>query len=189
MPQSKILLDTCSYLRLARSIHPLLFVEFGKARYCLYVIEGFQEEFNKSTRLRTKFTWVSEEQYKENRSKSIQMSKKVHKTIDLAYNYILEFADTNGFGISRIDGKAVASAYVLDITLISDDSDLLAVCQEFDVKILKTLELLHLMKEHQHVDMTKIREIAAYWHYERDPPKNFVDDYQELFEEAPPKDF
>ena len=189
MPQSKMLLDTCSYLRLARSIHPLLFVEFGEERYCLYVIEDFQEEFGKSRRLRTKFTWVSEEQYKENRSKSIDMSKKARKTIDLAYNYILEFADTNGFGISRIDGKAIAAAYVLEIPLISDDSDLLSVCQEFAVKTLKTIELLLLMKEHQHIDMSKIREIAAYWHYERDTPKNFRDDYQKLFGEVPPKDF
>ena len=44
MPQSKILIDSNVYFRLAQSIRPLLQVEFGKEKYCLYVIKGLQEE-------------------------------------------------------------------------------------------------------------------------------------------------
>ena len=33
--QAKILLDSNSYFRLAREIHPLLFQEFGDKNYCL----------------------------------------------------------------------------------------------------------------------------------------------------------
>ena len=53
MSPARMLLDTCAYLRLARSIHPLLGVKFGAERYCLYVIEDFQAEFDKQTRLQT----------------------------------------------------------------------------------------------------------------------------------------
>jgi hypothetical protein len=38
MAQSKILVDTNVYLRLAQSVKPLLFVPFGDKQFCLYVI-------------------------------------------------------------------------------------------------------------------------------------------------------
>ena len=37
MPQTKILLDTNTYLRLAQSIHPLLGNPCGKENYTLYI--------------------------------------------------------------------------------------------------------------------------------------------------------
>ena len=60
MAQQKLLLDTNAYLRLARSIHPLLFVEFGEDRTCLYLAEDFETEFARSRRLHSKFPWVDE---------------------------------------------------------------------------------------------------------------------------------
>ena len=48
MAQRKLLLDSNAYLRLARSIHPLLFVEFGEDRSCLYLTEDFETEFARS---------------------------------------------------------------------------------------------------------------------------------------------
>ena len=44
MPQSKILVDTNSYLRLAKSIRPLLFVPFGDKEYCLYILSELNEK-------------------------------------------------------------------------------------------------------------------------------------------------
>ena len=40
MPQSKILLDTNAYLRLAHNLHPLLFQEFGKKKYNRSQVQG-----------------------------------------------------------------------------------------------------------------------------------------------------
>lgn len=37
MPESRILLDTNAYFRLAQSIRPLLNVQFGEKNYNLYV--------------------------------------------------------------------------------------------------------------------------------------------------------
>ncbi|MEA9390931.1 hypothetical protein SJI19_10305 [Acerihabitans sp. TG2] len=44
MPQSKILVDTNAYLRLAKTIRPLLFVTFGDNEYCLYILPELIEE-------------------------------------------------------------------------------------------------------------------------------------------------
>lgn len=76
MPQTKLLLDTNAYLRLAFSIHPLLFVSFGDKDYTLYVIEEFQFEFEKQSRLKKNFNWINEQKFKENRLKPLTMSKK-----------------------------------------------------------------------------------------------------------------
>ena len=93
MSQSKVLVDTNSYLRLARSIHPLLFQTFGNEEYCLYVLPD-----------------------------------------------------------------------------LDDDSDMLAVAAEFGIKTLKTLDLMKLMVDSDHIDMTKVREVISYWRYWGDMP-------------------
>ena len=66
MPQSKILVDTNSYLRLAKSIRPLLFVPFGDKEYCLYILSELNEEL-KTSKLDNKFPWTQEDEFIENR--------------------------------------------------------------------------------------------------------------------------
>ena len=62
MPQSKILVDTNAYLRLARTVHPLLFTPFGDAEYCLYIIPELNRELC-GHRLMSKFPWINEAEY------------------------------------------------------------------------------------------------------------------------------
>ena len=57
MPQSKILVDTNSYLRLAQTIRPLLFLPFGDGEYCLYILPELNVELS-NRRLKSKFPWV-----------------------------------------------------------------------------------------------------------------------------------
>lgn len=59
MPQSKILVDSNSYFRLAKSIRPLLNVTFGDEDYCLYVLKELEKEYDRNSRLQTKFEWVT----------------------------------------------------------------------------------------------------------------------------------
>lgn len=44
MTQSKILVDTNAYLRLAKTIRPLLFNPFGDNGYCLYILPELNTE-------------------------------------------------------------------------------------------------------------------------------------------------
>lgn len=75
MPQSKILLDSNSYFRLAKSLHPLLDVVFGNDNYCLYVLRELDREYDKSPVLRRKFNWVNDDEYFENRKKRLSISR------------------------------------------------------------------------------------------------------------------
>ena len=187
MPQSKILIDSNVYFRLAQSIHPLLQVEFGKEKYCLYVIKGLQEEYEKNPRLKNKFSWVNEPEYKKNRACGLNISKKSQQEIARVHDFIKNHAKYSYPGLSKVDITALAHAYVLDIPIVTDDSDMLDLAVEFNIKTLKTLELLKLMLDCHRIDITIVRQIAAYLNYGDDKPKSFTTDYKKLFKEPPPR--
>ena len=63
MTQSKILIDTNAYLRLAKTIRPLLFNPFGDNGYCLYILPELNAELT-NNRLVTKFYWIEEDEYR-----------------------------------------------------------------------------------------------------------------------------
>lgn len=186
MPQSKILIDTNVYFRLAQSIRPLLKAEFGEPRYCLYVVKELQAEYSKNPRLRNRFPWVNDPDYAENRSHRLQVSKKEKKEIDQAFDFMFDHARTEYPGVSRVDVIILAHAYVLGVPVVTDDADMLALAGDFGINTLKTLELLMLMLDCGHVDLAKVREIAGYLIHQNDRPKDFRADYKRLFGEEPP---
>ncbi|EKD28893.1 MAG: hypothetical protein ACD_79C00171G0004 [uncultured bacterium] len=187
MLQTKILVDTNSYLRLANNIHPLLFQEFGKEKYCLYVLDELDEEFNRNNRLKNKFHWVNEPEYKANRKRKLSVSKEEKQQITIVPDYIRDFASSKSLTISIIDSLVLAYGYVLKVPVVTDDADMICVAKEYKINIFQTLELLELMKRCGHIDMEKIKTITAYWEYNGDRPKNFYKDFKRLFNQPPPK--
>ena len=186
MAQSKILLDTNSYLRLAKSIHPLLFKCFGPEDYCLYVLKELDEEVSRNRRLKSKFAWVDEHGFRENRQTRLTVSKDQKRDISLTEDLLWDHVIHELHGPSRIDCRVLAHASVLDVPAITDDGDMLELAEAFEIKVMTTLQLLKLMHLCQHVTVAKIRQIAAYWAYESDLPRNFAVDYRNHFGEDPP---
>jgi len=187
MSQTKILIDSNVYFRLAQSIHPLLQIEFGKERHCLYVINELQSEYEKNQRLKSKFYWVNESKYKKNRSCELNISRKEKLAIAQVFDFIKNYARDLYPDVSKVDITILAHAYVLNIQIVTDDSDMLDLADDFNIKTLKTLELLKLMLDCQHIKITVVRQIASYWNYAEDKPKLFALDYKKLFKESPPK--
>lgn len=186
MPQSKILLDSTSYFRLAKSIHPLLDVEFGTENYCLYVLNELDHEFDNNPRLQTKFAWVNNPEYRDNRTKKLYLSRKDKRAIKNTWGFIWDHTINNQIGLSRIDVIGLSHGYVLGIPVVTDDGDMREVAAVHVIQKMKTLELLALMLKCEHITMDKVRQIAAYWDYEIDKPKDFHKDYKRLFGELPP---
>ena len=186
MPQRKLLLDSNAYFRLAQSVRPLLGVEFGADCICLYVITDLQREFDRSSRLQNRFPWVDTPEYVENRRRAISVSRKQGKQIDLAISVIDGHARVSGLGTSPVDVRALATASVLGVTLVSDDIDLLELARAFGVVHLRTLELLHLMTEVGHRSHEQVRAIAAYWRASSDIPADYKADWRRLFDTDPP---
>lgn len=186
MAQSKILLDSNAYFRLAKSIHPLLDVVFGEQDYCLYVLKELDDEFNRNKRLKTEFGWVEEEEYEVNRKKRLTLSRKDKKEISITVEFLRQHKIENELGISEVDILCLAHGHVLDIPVITDDADMLQVAKDFSIQTMKTLDLMRLMFDCGHIDIEKIRQIAAYWEYISDKPGGFRSDYIRLFGEKPP---
>ncbi|MBN2437930.1 MAG: hypothetical protein JXL20_04945 [Deltaproteobacteria bacterium] len=72
----------------------------------------------------------------------------------------------------------LAHAYILDIPIVTDDTAMLELAQDFDIRTLKTLELLKLMLDCRHIDMAMVKQITVYWNYEDDRPRSFSTDYR-----------
>jgi len=182
MPQSKILLDTNAYLRLAHNLHPLLFQEFGKKKYTLYVIDDFQKEFDRSLRLKNKFYWVNKPEFKENRKKRIKMSRQNKKDIAVAQSIIWEQNITMGFGSSKIDIRALAFGYVLNIPVVKDDTDMVNLGKVLGIEIWGILTLMKLMYDNIHVGIQELKALADYMDYNNDLPYfGFKKEFKKVF--------
>jgi len=183
--QSRILIDSNAYFRLAQSIHPLLSQEFGSDRYCLYIIDGFEYEYFRSSRLKTSFSWVQQEEYTQNRARKINRSRTENKDTKFNLEYLNETAKELELTTSPVDTEALALAMVLSIPVVTDDSDMLKLAAEYDIKTMKTLELMKLMLDEGHIDNSKIDAITAYWDYSKDFPKDFSTDFNSISEREP----
>lgn len=180
MPQSKILVDTNAYLRLAKTIRPLLFVPFGDDEYCLYVLPELNQELGNRT-LQSKFPWIEDEEFAENRKHFPVISKKQKKSIEQTFEYLWDHVQSELPGPSRVDALYVAYALELGVPVVTDDQDMTELAHTFDAEVMPTLELLRIMLDCCHTDMNTINGLCDYWRYISDLPANFKADYRRLF--------
>lgn len=186
MAQSKILLDSNSYFRLAKSIHPLLFQPFGSSNYCLYVLPELEHEYDRQPRLHSKFPWVSDPEYKSNRCRNISLSRKQRRELEIAIGVVWDYSTSEMPGPSRVDVTVLSYGYVLGIPIVTDDLDLKKLSSEFSVIAWSTLELLKLMLDCDYIDQGRVRATVGYWRYIDDPPANLGAEYGSLFGESLP---
>jgi len=187
MPICNIIVDSCSYFRLAQNIRPLLKTSFGKEKHCLGVIEELDKEYEKNPTLKHKFFWVNQKEYADNRKKCFSPTRNQRSKINHAFFFIREFARDRQFSLSEVDIIALSYAYVLKIPVVTDDSDMLEVAKEYNISTYKTLKLLKLMMDNVFVTMREIRSIASYWIYQNDTPKSYRRDFKRIFAEDPPR--
>lgn len=187
MPESRILVDSNAYFRLAQSIRPLLNAVFGEHNYCLYVLKELQDEYEKNPRLKNTFPWVNDPEYKDNRSNRLSVTRDEKPEIQRAYEFILNYARSVHPGVSKVDVHCLAHAEQLNIPVVTDDEEMRILARDYGIKTYNTLELLKLMLGCGHIELGKIREIAGYWIYLNDMPKDFRKDYKKIFNEEPPR--
>jgi hypothetical protein len=180
MPQLKILVDTNAYLRLAKTIRPLLLVPFGDNEYCLYILPELNKELS-SHKLQSKFNWVIEQEYEDNRKHFPNIGRKQKISITQTFEYLWDHVQTELPGPSRVDALYIAYALELDIPVVTDDQDMAELAQVFDAKVMSTLELLKIMLDSDHTDMKTINGLCSYWRHITDLPANFHADYKRLF--------
>jgi hypothetical protein len=181
MAQVKLLVDSSSYFRLAKSIRPLLGQAFGKNNYCLYILNEFEVDLRRSQRLQTRFYWVYEEEYIINRKKKLNISHKKKAEINNTFDFIWAEQKSRGLQLSYVDIMCLASAFELNVIVITDDMNMLKLAKELKIGSMSSLELMKLMYDSNHIDKDKVNEIVEYWKYMNDIPANFKKDYKRLF--------
>ena len=101
-------------------------------------------------------------------------------------DFFLDAAISMDLTTGAVDIEAIAIAYILKVPIVTDDSDMIILADEFDVNVYKALELMKLMLDEMMIDMRQIRTIVSNWKHIRDLPKNCDGDYQKVFSEIPP---
>lgn len=185
MAQTKILVDTNTYLRLAQSVTPLLFNPFGDDEYCLYVIPELNDELDKK-HLKNTFPWIEDPDYRNNRQHFPKISRREKKSIQNTFEFLWDYVVTELPGPSRVDALYIAYAMELDIHVVTDDEDMIQLANAFDAKVMRTLDLLKLMLDADHIDMRKIQSIVSYWRYIKDTPGQLEKRFRKLFGVDPP---
>ena len=190
MAQTKILLDTNSYLRLAVNLHPLLFVSYGKEDITLYAHKDLRDECMRQPRLANKFDWITLEKYEENRKRPLSVSKAKHAEIGANFDFMWGQVQTDGLTPSRIDTRILATALALGIRVVTDDQGMLDLATEYGVETWTTLELMKSMIDAGHITMAKVRQVVEQWVDDGDlPAKKLRQAYKRLFGEDPPRGF
>jgi hypothetical protein len=190
-PCQEVLLDSNAYFRLANSIHPLLLQSFGTSpQYSLFVLAELDDEYASSVRLRHKFEWVSQREYRNDRkAKRYELLGDDRAKANTAFSFLLAYADDQEINLSREDLKALAAGFVKGIPVVTDDVGMARVAQGNSIECWSTIKLLRLMATAGRIDMEKVTEILEYWDYEKDlpmPPGKLRRVFKEYFGEDCP---
>lgn len=188
MAQTKILVDTSSYFRLAQNLHPLLATPFGRNHFALYAHEALVREFQRQPRLQTKFHWFTERRYVENRARPLQLGRQEKAGIAHTFDFVWAHMQEAGLGTSPVDTQILAAASELGLRLVTDDQDLVALANMYGVHTMSSLEMMKLMLEENRITLEQVRQVVAQWAYDNDLPANFERDYLNHFGERPQRE-
>lgn len=163
-----VLLDTNTYLRLAKRIRPLLGVKFGQKDYVLTVLKDVEDEVRRNRTLRSRFPWFDDEAFGAERdSAQIRLNAAEKTALDNARSvlrgHVLADVDRYTTGgrhpPSDTDCRVLAFGQVRDAIVVTDDLGMHLLASDFELPIWHGWELLAKMKAAKKVDNDLIRDI------------------------------
>ncbi len=163
-----VLLDTNTYLRLAKRIRPLLGVKFGQKDYVLTVLKDVEDEVRRSRTLRFRFPWFDDEAFGTERDAAqIRLSTAEKAALDNARSvlrgHVLSDVDRYTTGgrhpPSDTDCRVLAFGQIREAIVVTDDLGMHSLADDFELPIWHGWELLSKMKAAKKVDNDLIRDI------------------------------
>jgi hypothetical protein len=163
-----VLLDTNTYLRLAKRIRPLLGVKFGQKDYVLTVLKDVEDEVRRSPKLRFNHPWFEEPALGAERdAKQVRLSDEEKRQLDSARSVLrahvlaeVESYITGGRQPpSDTDCRVLAFGQIREAIVVTDDLGMHRLAQDFELPIWHGWELLAKMRSAKKVDNDLIREI------------------------------
>lgn len=162
------LLDTNTYLRLAKRIRPLLGVEFGQKPYVLMVLKDVEDEVRRSRTLQFKFPWFDNEDFGAERDAAQVRLKADEKlllqnTQSVMRGHVLSEVDrytTSGRQPpSDTDCRVLAFGQVREAIVVTDDLGRHLLADDFEIPIWHGWQLLAKMRAAKVVSNDLVREI------------------------------
>lgn len=186
---ARLLCDSNSYFRLARYVIPFLGQPYGDPPFSIYVIKELDVEFAKSARLVNKFYWVNDSPHIENRAENSISGEAGAYELRETVKFMKSHKYERGLGVSKVDITVLATAYVLGVTIISDDIDVQEMAADYEMtECMSSLEVVEWLYAEQVLSMAQVKTIVQTWRYEKDLPMKeqaFVETFFEWFGVVP----
>lgn len=164
---TQVLLDTNTYLRLAKRIRPAVGQKFGQVPYVLVILKAVEDEVHRSTRLRFLNPWFDEPEFAEERmAKQTRLSEAEKQEIRLVQEVLqgtvqLDVAKytTGRSPPGATDCWLLAYGQVKSAIVVTDDLGMHTLATETGLKVWHGYELLAKLKTAKVVSNDLVREI------------------------------
>lgn len=167
---TEVLLDTNTYLRLAKRIRPAVGRQFGQVPYVLVILKIVEDEVHQSPKLQYKNPWFDEPEFaKERLSKQLRLNAVDRNAIQLVQGVLLgivqqdieKYITHRRSPPGRTDCWLLAYAQVKHAIVATDDLGIHTLAAETGLKVWHGYELLAKLRSAKVVDNEKVREIYA----------------------------
>lgn len=162
------LLDTNTYLRLAKRIRPLLGVAFGQKSYVLTILKDVEDEVRRSRKLLFNFPWFDNEEFGAERDATQIRLKSDEKLLlkniqSVMRGHVLADIDRYTTGgrhpPSDTDCRVLAFGHVREAIVVTDDLGMHLLAKDFEIPIWHGWQLLAKMRTAKVVSNELVREI------------------------------
>lgn len=165
---TEVLLDTNTYLRLAKRIRPAVGRQFGQVPYAVVILKAVEEEVHRSAKLRFKNPWFDEPEFAQERiAKQTRLSAADKQDMKLVQDILmgtvqLDIDKYTSHGRSPpgpTDCWLLAYGQVKNAIVVTDDLGMHTLAAEVGLKVWHGFELLAKLKSAKVVDNDLIRDI------------------------------
>ncbi len=164
---TQVLLDTNTYLRLAKRIRPAVGRKFGQVPYVLVILKAVEEEVHRNARLRFLNPWFDEPEFADERkSKQTKLSESEKQELKLIQDVLqgtvhLDIAKytTGRSPPGATDCWLLAYGQVKGAIVVTDDLGMHTLASDFGLKVWHGFELLAKLKSAKVVDNDLVRDI------------------------------
>lgn len=164
---TQVLLDTNTYLRLAKRIRPAIGREFGQVPYVLVILKAVEDEVYRSARLRFLNPWFDEPEFAEERlAKQTRLNAAEKQDLKLVQDVLLGTVqlDVAKYTTGRsppgaTDCWLLAYGQVKGAIVVTDDLGMHTLAADAGLKVWHGFELLAKLRTAKIVDNDLVRQI------------------------------
>jgi len=164
-----VLLDTNTYLRLAKRVRPFVGRQFGQVPYVLTILKVTEDEVHRSAHLRFRNPWFDQTEHAQERmAKQVRLSATEKTEVEVAQSVLRGWVqmDVDRFTSHGRSPPGPADCWLLAFgqvrpaVVVTDDLGMHELVKDFpDIKVWHGYELLAKLRTAKVVSDTLIREI------------------------------